>query len=153
MSQGIRIGDVENIIKKTIAKLAASQEWSPAAAIPEECFRNCIALRGIPTRVHQLARPTDNLTDELPLTGVVGGRRGNRVDATAFGSPLLIRGEGGNDTLIGGSSDDTLEGGNGRDALIGRGGADVIRAGSGRDTLRGGDDDLSGEGDNDLLTI
>lgn len=95
----------------------------------------------------------DQVTGRLLLTGLIGGASANRIDASAFTSPLQLRGEGGNDTLIGGSSGDTLDGGSGADVLEGRAGPDVIIGSFGHDTLRGGagNDHLSGNENNDLL--
>ncbi|MCC1494104.1 calcium-binding protein [Cognatishimia sp. F0-27] len=74
----------------------------------------------------------------------------------------LVRGLGGNDSIIGNSGNDTLDGGLGRDtlegggrndSLIGGGGFDVILGGEGNDILRGGEgnDTLDGgSGDDDL---
>jgi Ca2+-binding RTX toxin-like protein len=64
-----------------------------------------------------------------------------------------ISGEGGNDTLIGGSGGDVLNGGPGNDTLLGKGGADTLLGGDGNDTLTGGDgdDQVFGEGDNDRM--
>ncbi len=62
-------------------------------------------------------------------------------------------GEGGNDTLIGGSGADMLDGGPGNDMLFGEGGADILHGGDGDDTLTGGtgDDQVFGDADNDRL--
>lgn len=62
-------------------------------------------------------------------------------------------GEGGNDTLTGGSGGDLLDGGAGNDTLFGKGGADTLTGGDGNDALTGGDgdDQVSGEGDTDRL--
>ena len=82
-----------------------------------------------------------------------------------------VRGEAGNDTLVGGESADLLEGGSDNDKLVGRGGddalhggagddlilaglgSDVVTGGDGTDTISGGggDDDLSGDGAADVL--
>ena len=51
-----------------------------------------------------------------------------------------ILGEGGDDTLTGGSGTDTLIGGAGLDTLWGKGGADSLIGGDDNDTLTGGDD-------------
>jgi Ca2+-binding RTX toxin-like protein len=53
--------------------------------------------------------------------------------------PAHLFGEGGNDTLIGGSGDDLLVGGDGADTLLGKGGADTLYGGDGDDILIGGD--------------
>jgi Ca2+-binding RTX toxin-like protein len=64
-----------------------------------------------------------------------------------------IFGEGGNDTLTGGSGNDTLDGGPGNDILLGKGGADILRGGDGNDTMTGGDGDdlVFGEAGDDRM--
>ncbi len=54
--------------------------------------------------------------------------------------PASIKGEDGNDEILGGSGADGLEGGVGDDTLEGRGGRDKLRGGNNQDTLRGEDD-------------
>jgi Ca2+-binding RTX toxin-like protein len=49
-----------------------------------------------------------------------------------------LYGEGGNDTLNGGSLNDYLSGGDGNDTLKGNAGQDVLDGGAGNDTLNGG---------------
>jgi Ca2+-binding RTX toxin-like protein len=76
--------------------------------------------------------------------------------------PAHLKGDGGNDTLIGGWGNDKIEGGNNNDVLDGRYGNDNLWGQDGADTLYGGwgddklvggagDDDLLGEFDNDEL--
>jgi Ca2+-binding RTX toxin-like protein len=48
-------------------------------------------------------------------------------------TPTQINGQGGDDTLVGGSGAETLNGGNGTDLIDGNGGADRIRLGAGDD--------------------
>lgn len=59
---------------------------------------------------------------------------------------VVIKGNGGGDTLTGGHGTDRLLGGDGRDTLIGRDGADVMVGGKAADILNGGagDDRLTG---------
>ena len=64
-----------------------------------------------------------------------GGGSANVFDATAFTGQTTLIGEGGNDTLTGGSGVDNLEGGAGDDRLSGRGGNDSLRGGAGDDVL------------------
>jgi hypothetical protein len=51
---------------------------------------------------------------------------------------LVLRGETGDDQVLGGAGDDTLEGGPGADALYGRAGKDGLDGGTGRDKFFGG---------------
>jgi len=51
---------------------------------------------------------------------------------------LNITGTGGNDAMIGGTTDDTLDGGAGNDILYGGDGADTLTGGAGDDVLMGG---------------
>ena len=48
----------------------------------------------------------------------------------------MVRGQGGNDTLDGGTGNDTLDGGTGNDILIGNRGNDTITGQAGRDRFR-----------------
>jgi Ca2+-binding RTX toxin-like protein len=51
---------------------------------------------------------------------------------------LTLRGNDGNDRLVGGAGNDILDGGAGNDILRGRGGRDVLIGGDGNDRLAGG---------------
>ena len=70
-----------------------------------------------------------------------------------FPSRLFLNGQGGHDTLTGGTAADELTGGDGDDDLLGGNGADDLFGGAGADELDGesGDDELFGGGDADLL--
>jgi Ca2+-binding RTX toxin-like protein len=70
-----------------------------------------------------------------------------------FPSRLLLDGQGGHDTLTGGTAADELAGGDDDDDLLGGDGADELSGGPGADELDGesGDDELFGGGDADLL--
>jgi Ca2+-binding RTX toxin-like protein len=83
---------------------------------------------------------------EIEWAHLTGGTGNNRLDASAFSGPVTLRGEGGNDTLIGGSAADVLEGGIGNDSLVGGNSGDRLDGGAGNDTLDGeaGDDSLFG---------
>jgi Ca2+-binding RTX toxin-like protein len=67
--------------------------------------------------------------------------------------PAHLFGEGGNDTLLGGSGDDLLVGGDGDDTLLGKGGADALYGGDGDDILIGGtgNDFVDGGAGNDRI--
>ena len=78
--------------------------------------------------------------EEAVLTG---GPSANRIDASAFSGTVLLLGDDGDDTLLGGSGNDFLDGGKGNDSLAGNGGNDFLDGGSDDSTLRGGaGDDL-----------
>jgi hypothetical protein len=68
--------------------------------------------------------------------------------------PVTLRGESGNDRLVGGAGDDKLIGGAGNDSLYGRAGNDWLFGGPGNDRLLGGpgDDTLKGGPGVDVLT-
>ncbi|WP_043343398.1 M10 family metallopeptidase C-terminal domain-containing protein, partial [Belnapia moabensis] len=68
----------------------------------------------------------DSNTNMLTVAGaetVMGGSFTDRITVIGL-TPALIRGEGGNDTLVGGDGADTLVGGVGRDLMTGGAGAD-----------------------------
>ena len=84
----------------------------------------------------------DGLTsiEEAVLTG---GPSANRIDAADFNGVVLLLGDDGDDTLLGGSGNDFLDGSKGNDSLAGNGGNDFLDGGSDDSTLRGGaGDDL-----------
>ncbi|MBI1315204.1 hypothetical protein GC176_28265 [bacterium] len=86
---------------------------------------------------------------------VFTGNDGNDFfSASTATGPVNLTGNGGNDTLGGGSANDTLNGGSGSDNLIGGLGDDLLRGqGSTGDTLHGsdGDDTLDGGSGNDVI--
>lgn len=72
----------------------------------------------------------------------------------------ILRGDSGNDTIIGGAGTDTIYGDNGDDLLFGWRGADTVYGGTGNDIIYGddfgfngiaGDDFLYGQAGNDIL--
>lgn len=64
---------------------------------------------------------TSNTLTSIEVLEVVGDSGPNKIDATQFPGRVLLRGLGGNDTLVGCIGDDTLVGGEGDDTLIGGG--------------------------------
>ncbi len=64
---------------------------------------------------------------------LVGGASANLFDARQTNLALLLSGEGGNDTLLGGSKGDVINGGGGDDVLSGGGSADLLDGGAGTD--------------------
>jgi len=65
---------------------------------------------------------------------LTGGSDGNLFNARLATVEVQFTGNGGNDTLIGGSANDTIRGNDGDDVLSGGGGTDVIDGGEGMDT-------------------
>ncbi|MEV8467744.1 calcium-binding protein [Fluviibacterium sp. DFM31] len=82
--------------------------------------------------------------DSLSLTGWSGverinGNAGNdQIDASTASEGLLLFGDGGDDTLIGGLGGDVLIGGDGNDTLTGNDGNDIMLGAAGNDTFNGG---------------
>lgn len=76
---------------------------------------------------------------KIQVSGL-GGNDRIEIDeaAGAIRIPTLLRGDGGNDLIIGGSGNDTLYGGAGRDRLLGKAGNDQIFGEAGHDSLDGG---------------
>ena len=71
-------------------------------------------------------------------TYTVGGAGADLFDFSARTNPQLVNGQGGDDTILGGSANDTINGSTGNDVLSGGGGADAITGGVGSDTMTGG---------------
>ncbi len=69
-----------------------------------------------------------------------GTSANDKVDASADSSGIHIDGEGGNDSILGGTGADDLDGGSGDDSLIGGAGDDSLSGGTGADSLVGGAD-------------
>jgi len=96
---------------------------------------------------------TDRLTS-IDIVELVGGAGPDRFNAAAYSGDVILRGGGGNDTLLGGAGADLLVGNSGDDRLDGAAGADRMFGGSGTDLLDGGpgNDLLRGQaGDGDRL--
>lgn len=64
---------------------------------------------------------------------LIGGAYANLFDARTTSLPVLLSGEGGNDTLLGGSNADVISGGLGDDVLSGGASADLMDGGLGTD--------------------
>ncbi len=77
-----------------------------------------------------------------------GGVSSNKIIAEGFtlGS-VTLKGNAGNDVLIGGTRNDSLDGGSGRDILIGGEGVDSLFGGAGEDILIGGTSEHSDDAD------
>ncbi len=85
---------------------------------------------------------------------VFGTPGGETLDYSAETTPVVLYGQGGADTLRGGSADDELYGGPGNDQSFGNGGADEIADFLGNNTLDGGggaDVLVAASGQNTLL--
>jgi hypothetical protein len=103
---------------------------------------------------HALDRATNQQVDFAGIRSIrfdAGDGDDRFENQTAL--PSTANGQGGNDTLIGGSAADTLNGGGGNDTLNGGGGNDTLNGDAGDDTLSGGDGDdtLNGSDGNDVL--
>lgn len=85
----------------------------------------------------------------IEIAELSGGASDNVIDVSAFSGFrgfTQLRGNGGNDFLIGSVMRDVLVGGDGNDTLQGKGGNDTLRGGRGNDGLSGfiGNDVLDG---------
>ncbi|MBL4589953.1 MAG: type I secretion C-terminal target domain-containing protein [Alphaproteobacteria bacterium] len=82
---------------------------------------------------------------------ILGTASNDKMFANNLGNE--IDGQGGNDTIYGGTSTDVLHGGDGNDNLSGKFGDDTLHGDAGADRLWGGygDDTLYGGDDNDTL--
>jgi Ca2+-binding RTX toxin-like protein len=95
--------------------------------------------------------------DGLEVLQITGGASGNSIDASSLTlMSLIVFGEGGNDTVIGGALNDTISGGEGADFANGRNGNDLVSGDGGNDTLQGGtglDFVDGGDGDDQVLGL
>lgn len=86
----------------------------------------------------------------------IDARGGNDrvVVAASITRPVDIDGDGGHDTLIGGSGHDDIDGGSGNDYIEGGAGNDELDGGAGNDTIFGGsgNDEIDGGPGSDRLT-
>lgn len=105
---------------------------------------------------YQLASGVENLRFSFDTTpdAVTGFGNGldNKIKAIG-GATSLLRGEGGDDRLIGANLADVLEGGRGNDQMTGKAGDDTLKGEGGRDRLDGGggDDILTGNAGRDTF--
>ena len=109
-------------------------------------------------------------TDDIEAIEVIGGPASDVIDLSDIydDSPgngldeywlddlehnIIIRGNGGDDTITGSDRNDEIEGGAGNDTLDGADGSDEIQGGADDDTIEGGsgDDTVNGNGGDDLL--
>ncbi len=72
------------------------------------------------------------------LERINGFSGGDQIDASTVVQGLLMFGDDGNDTLIGGLGNDVLIGGDGNDMLTGNDGNDIMLGAAGNDTFDGG---------------
>ncbi|TCZ56279.1 VCBS domain-containing protein [Roseicella aquatilis] len=82
-----------------------------------------------------------------------GGTGDDVLDASAANTPAVLRGGGGQDTLIGSAGHDRLDGGQGADLLRGGGGNDQFFTALGRDLAPGERDTIEGGSGTDELVI
>ena len=75
-----------------------------------------------------------------PEVSLAGNALANTITNTSYWA-MYAHGNGGNDTIIGGSNSDELYGDGGNDRLEGNGGNDYLEGGAGTDTLVGGHGD------------
>jgi Ca2+-binding RTX toxin-like protein len=95
------------------------------------------------------------LSTDIRTAFVDAGEGNDKVVADpALLVPLLITGNAGNDTIIGGGANDELSGAAGLDRIWGGAGDDFLIGGASNDQLRGeaGNDLLIGAGGNDFLS-
>ena len=87
------------------------------------------------------------------ISTINGGSGNDRIVASNSPLGVILNGDSGNDSIVGGAGDDSLQGGLGDDTLAGGNGADELSGGDGADQLRGdnGMDTLQGNAGNDLL--
>ncbi len=90
---------------------------------------------------------------DVTMIVITGGGGDDMIFGESITLGMNINGDGGNDTIVGGSGDDTLMGGEGNDTISGRAGNDMITGNAGDDRLLGqdGDDEIMGGAGNDTL--
>src|SRR5262249_52096003 len=86
---------------------------------------------------------------------ITGNDANNNINASNFTGVAVLNGNGGNDSLVGGSGPNTLNGGAGNDLLVGAAASDLIVGGEGDDVIRpnGGPDIISGGDGEDRLEV
>ncbi len=87
------------------------------------------------------------------IQNLSGTEYNDSLNASADSKDMDLYGNGGNDTLTGGSGDNNLYGGADNDTLSGGGGKDTLDGGTGNDVLYGGNDDdlMSAGAGNDTM--
>ncbi|MEX0992250.1 MAG: hypothetical protein WD004_08300 [Actinomycetota bacterium] len=78
------------------------------------------------------------LLSEIERALLRGAQFDDEIDASAFNGRTVIRGNDGQDLLIGGSKPDRIFGDEKKDTLIGNGGGDYLNGGNAADTCMGG---------------
>jgi len=101
-------------------------------------------LTGVETlslNINGATRAVDSFVSQITATGTDGN---DRLDGSAHSASLVLRGLGGNDTMLGGSGNDRFAGGDGADWMSGGAGNDDFhvvldnRVGGARDSIDGG---------------
>lgn len=77
----------------------------------------------------------DDVVTNVERINLLGSAAANLFDARAATVPVLLSGDVGNDTLLGGSKSDIINGGDGDDVLSGGASNDLIEGGAGTDYL------------------
>ncbi len=77
----------------------------------------------------------------------------DNIDLSATSQPTLVKGGGGNDTVLGSQGENVIRGGGGNDRIFGGDLDDSLNGGSGRDSIEGadGNDTLHGSRSHDTL--
>jgi Ca2+-binding RTX toxin-like protein len=88
-----------------------------------------------------------DVVQSIEIAELNGGTSGNVIDVSTFSGFkgfTILRGNGGDDSIVGSAMNDVISGGDGNDTLLGKGGDDTL---NGED----GDDGLSGFTGNDVI--
>ncbi len=83
-----------------------------------------------------LGTQTVDVTRIAPQPTLAAGAGDDLIDASAYGSPVILDGQAGNDTILGGSGDDELMGGSENDVFQGGAGSNTLEGGGGTDLVR-----------------
>lgn len=96
----------------------------------------------------------ENISLLTAVDGAVarGDDNANAMEAGYSSSDLVFFGQGGNDTIVGGSGADRISGGSDNDVLDGASGADTLTGGLGSDVFRFTDDFFSRPVETDTIT-
>lgn len=98
--------------------------------------------------------PDGDALAEFESAELTGGDASQRIDVSAYPSPVTVRAGDGDDTLIGGAGPSVLDGEAGDDTLIAGAGTDSLFGGEGDDVLTAAldaSDELDGGDGSDLL--
>lgn len=93
--------------------------------------------------IYLSAATTINVTVAMQVEQVFGSSGDDVINASLVTAGLHLYGQGGHDTITGGSGNDIILGGDGNDVMGGGGGNDLFRPGIGNDTVNGTSDSVS----------